>query len=367
MPKRGGSIMKRCLSLLLCLVMALSLIPAAAAEDIEIVEEEELEALPGDEIEIVDTDEAEETAEAVSSGTISSTNIEKAISYAYNEQSTRPDYWKGYCAAFVWASYYHGAGIGNPSYPTAREMGDALITHIDANPPRGAFVFWYKTSDPYNHAGHVGLSLGDGTVIHAFSSIKVTKISSINSSGYTYRGWGAPIAGYTLASETPVTELTLTGAVYPSGHYDSLPNFGLRGVFSSPNTITKISAGITDSNGSSIMSYDKTWDKKTYDIRYDGLNDAFVFKNLKNGFYQYFVYATDSSGKKVGVSSWFSLGTVVYTVSFNANGGLGAPSAQTKTHGMALTLSSTKPTRSGYSFTGWHSISQEENILTMPV
>lgn len=42
-----------------------------------------------------------------------------------------------------------------------------------------------------------------------------------------------------------------------------------------------------------------------------------------------------------------------YTVSYNANGGTGAPASQTKTHGTALTLSSTKPTRTGYTFLGW--------------
>lgn len=42
-----------------------------------------------------------------------------------------------------------------------------------------------------------------------------------------------------------------------------------------------------------------------------------------------------------------------YTVSYNANGGSGAPSSQTKTYGVNLTLSSVKPTRSGYSFLGW--------------
>lgn len=42
-----------------------------------------------------------------------------------------------------------------------------------------------------------------------------------------------------------------------------------------------------------------------------------------------------------------------YTISYNANGGSGAPSPQTKTHGVTLTLSSTKPTRVGYEFLGW--------------
>ena len=42
-----------------------------------------------------------------------------------------------------------------------------------------------------------------------------------------------------------------------------------------------------------------------------------------------------------------------YTVSYNANGGTGAPANQTKTYGVTLTLSSTKPTRTNYNFKGW--------------
>ena len=42
-----------------------------------------------------------------------------------------------------------------------------------------------------------------------------------------------------------------------------------------------------------------------------------------------------------------------YQVTFDANGGLGAPSAQPKTHGVNLTISATKPTRTNYKFLGW--------------
>ena len=42
-----------------------------------------------------------------------------------------------------------------------------------------------------------------------------------------------------------------------------------------------------------------------------------------------------------------------YTVSYNANGGTGAPGNQTKTHDQSLTLSSVKPTKDGYTFQGW--------------
>lgn len=42
-----------------------------------------------------------------------------------------------------------------------------------------------------------------------------------------------------------------------------------------------------------------------------------------------------------------------YSVTYHANGGSGAPAGQTKTYGQNLTLSTTKPTRTGYTFKGW--------------
>lgn len=43
-----------------------------------------------------------------------------------------------------------------------------------------------------------------------------------------------------------------------------------------------------------------------------------------------------------------------YSVTYNANGGTGAPGTQTKWYGTNLTLSSTKPTKTGYTFVGWN-------------
>ena len=42
-----------------------------------------------------------------------------------------------------------------------------------------------------------------------------------------------------------------------------------------------------------------------------------------------------------------------YQIEYDANGGSGAPEPQTKTHGVTLKLSSTKPARAGYDFMGW--------------
>ena len=57
---------------------------------------------------------------------------------------------------------------------------------------------------------------------------------------------------------------------------------------------------------------------------------------------------SNSISLSVNVPAWTS-----YTVSYNANGGSGAPSAQTKWKDQALTLSSTVPSRTGHTFKGW--------------
>ena len=60
------------------------------------------------------------------------------------------------------------------------------------------------------------------------------------------------------------------------------------------------------------------------------------------------------SGARSSGSGSHTVGSLArHTVSYNANGGSGAPSAQTKWYGSVLTLSGTRPTRTGYTFQGW--------------
>lgn len=54
-----------------------------------------------------------------------------------------------------------------------------------------------------------------------------------------------------------------------------------------------------------------------------------------------------------GATETRPVAAVVYTVSYNANGGTGAPESQRKLQGAALTLSETVPTKDGFVFKGW--------------
>ncbi len=58
-------------------------------------------------------------------------------------------------------------------------------------------------------------------------------------------------------------------------------------------------------------------------------------------------------GTMYAVNSYTVPALARYTISYNANGGKGAPPSQTKYYGIGLRLSNVKPTRIGYTFKGW--------------
>lgn len=58
----------------------------------------------------------------------------------------------------------------------------------------------------------------------------------------------------------------------------------------------------------------------------------------------------------------WSQSVITYTITYNANGGTGAPSNQTKSSNADLILSSSVPTREGYIFMGW-STSPDGNLM----
>ena len=78
-----------------------------------------------------------------------------------------------------------------------------------------------------------------------------------------------------------------------------------------------------------------------------------------------FAHYTASSTYRSSISGSTTISTAPkpkYTVKYNANGGSGAPSSQTKTYGTTLKLSSTKPKRTGYTFQGWGTSATDTSV-----
>ena len=120
-------------------------------------------------------------------------------------------------------------------------------------------------------------------------------------------------------------------------------------------TITYNANGGNESNQTQEVKYGETWTTKDkiftktgytqvgWNTKADGSGTTYSLKKLQKA-------------KKEGNLTLYAKWKVnTYTITYNANGGSGAPSSQNYTYSNSgtITLSSTKPTRTGYTFLGW--------------
>lgn len=119
----------------------------------------------------------------------------------------------------------------------------------------------------------------------------------------------------------------------------------------------KTNYGMTTSSGGGSATINKFGTKAssgsgsftgTYSISGNGSATKTITVTFKNFNDDNGKSATKTVSFSVSVPAWTS-----YTINYNANGGSGAPSSQTKWKDQTLTLSSTKPIRTGYTFLGW--------------
>ena len=116
--------------------------------------------------------------------------IEAAISWARHRLGSHA--WDHKCLRFVADCYANGAGASVHRYETANQAADALhaAKHPSTNAPRGAYVFFHSMHGRTD-LGHVGISLGNGTMINDYGGAGV-KIMSIKNCTNHYIGWATP-------------------------------------------------------------------------------------------------------------------------------------------------------------------------------
>ena len=150
---------------------------------------------------------------------------------------------------------------------------------------------------------------------------------------------------------------------------------------------------IEKSTNTSISIDDKNWSYNSFNIKYnasDSMSDIKEIRILQNssGIYnqlntnmvsnnivsnnsnltisdtgqryiQVIAYDNVGNSSVINITSYISN---VITVNYNANGGSGAPTSQNKYNTVDLTLSSTKPTRTGYAFVSWNTSSDGSGV-----
>ena len=142
-------------------------------------------------------------------------------------------------------------------------------------------------------------------------------------------------------TRTSATQFTVAVAASWETYYSGAKtNYGMTAT-SGGQTATLNAFGTNASSGAKSFT-------GTYSISGNGAQTKTITVTFRNFNNDNGDSATKNVTFSVSVPAWTS-----YTVTYNANGGSGAPSAQTKWKGQTLTLSTTKPTRTGYSFLGW--------------
>ena len=102
-------------------------------------------------------------------------------------------YARGYCLRFVDESFQNIYGFREYSC-CAYKCGSTYLDSASRDIPLGACVFFGGsdvTCSCGNRAGHIGIYVGNGNIVHAWAGKLVnTSIDYVVSCGYPYRGWG---------------------------------------------------------------------------------------------------------------------------------------------------------------------------------
>lgn len=156
-------------------------------------------------------------------------------------------------------------------------------------------------------------------------------------SGYAFQGWATSASG--------------SVAYDPGDSYTANAAVTLYAVWKSNTFTVKYDAnGGTGAPGNQTKTYGKTLTLSSTKPTRTG----YTFKGWATSASGSVAYAAGASyTKNASVILYAVWELITYTVSYNANGGSNAPSSQTKTYGKTLTLTSSKPTRTGYAFQGW--------------
>lgn len=160
--------------------------------------------------------------------------------------------------------------------------------------------------------------------------------------GYTFKGWGT-------------SSSTSYAAYQPGSTFYTNANTTLYAVWASKTYTISYDA---NGGGGAPGSQRKTHDIKILIPTVEPVRNGYTFlgwgvsKTSTSPTYQPGEWYYSNISRTL-YAVWQKNAPTSYTVSYDANGGSGAPGSQTKTQDATLTLSSTKPTRSGYTFLGW--------------
>ena len=120
------------------------------------------------------------------------------------------------------------------------------------------------------------------------------------------------------------------------------------------NISKKLIAKDEGGSGLKTLNYAYSQSNTTEPTTYEEFkNEATVTKSATGGNWYIWTKVLDNAGNRAEETKISPAYNVGYQISYDANGGTGAPKEQRKVHGTELKISETIPTRTGYEFQGW--------------
>lgn len=260
------------------------------------------------------------------------------------------------------------AGSVTVKATAADGSGKSATKTITVNNPSYSYYLYYD-----DNGGSGGPGSASKTSTSTSSTLSFT-ISSIEPtrSGYTFLGWSksstATSATYTAGDTVSVTydDLTLY-AVWEAEkrYYYAYLYYNANGGSGAPSTQSAsiYASSATGSKSFTISSTQPSRSGYTF-LGWSTSSGASSASYQPGG-----TISVSYDASKTLYAVW-KVVSYTSTLSYNANGGTGAPSAQTytgsSTSSHTFTISSTEPTRSGYEFLGWSTSSTATSASYQP-
>lgn len=334
------SSMKRWMSLMLAALMCLSLLPvgALAAEEASAEPEEIIEEM---------TEEPTETAEETEEPVESEEPAEEEIPAETEEPTVVEEVAEleevSAEAMGAYASSWINWSQGGSSYSAMKSGGCRLVAQSKLLAEAGVvsassftpddYLKWVAANGYVNSTSAVGETKSTGTGMIAYAKSKGVTITRV--------------ATISLDTSNPSNAKSTIQSYLKQGYYI---------ILDAPAT-TKYSAHQTYIAREKSISKGTPWvsNSSSNSEKYSSVSESngiYAYTGIDGGasgwdraFTTAYIYAVSSSSIVVEPTQ--------YTIKFDANGGTGGPSTVTSTEGTKLTLSSTEPTKTGYTFLGW--------------
>ena len=215
-------------------------------------------------------------------------------------------------------------------------------------------VYYYENTYAISYNANGGSGAPANQVKSHFTPLKLST-QKPRRTGYTFLGWSTSSTA-TTATYSPGDTYTNNGrvtlyAVWSAKTYTI--SYNANGGSGAPDSQTKY-------HGVKLMIPSIEPTKSGYTFLGWGVSKTSTSPTYQPGEWYY------SNISRTLYAVWQKNAPTSYTVSYDANGGSGAPSSQTKTQDITLTLSGTKPTRSGYTFLGWATSSSATRASYQP-